>query len=504
MKKYTIGLFLMVFMLMPVVSFAQEGDVDPNPTSSTCLVITNSMRYRDRDIYKNNEVSTLQDFLQSEGYLNTEPTGYLGLMTVRAVKSFQKANNINPTGYVGPITVGKIKAITCGGNVPVSVDSVSVLQQKTDVAQSKTMESKVKILPVGTIISTPTNDTTPRIMYWWGKVNQHIDSSGAWNTDPDGVSGANLDKLSYCKKWFPDTVSVEDYKIETIGTWMDRGNVQEQSRKKAYYTTKMSTKCVQNEVIGTSKIKIISPNGGESWVRGENKIISWQENTTNVCKVGEVCTPTARYYTIKIFPYSASSTNCDASGVCSVSASLAMPITIARVTDTTGSSSISYTWKVGNVQEGNALNEGSYRVQVCRENTDNCDLSDSYFKIISSPNTSIAVLSPNGGETYVKGSTEKIKWTGDIVSNSMEYPTYDINLIPYVEPCSGDYCMLNPIHTPYSIAQKVVDVNYDWQVGDVISTGTAGQSISSGNYSIQVCRTGTDKCDQSDSFFTIK
>ena len=40
----------------------------------------------------------------------------------------------------------------------------------------------------------------PRIMYWDGKVNQHIDlNTGLWTTDPDGTSGSGIDKLTYCK-----------------------------------------------------------------------------------------------------------------------------------------------------------------------------------------------------------------------------------------------------------------------------------------------------------------
>ena len=97
-----------------------------------------------------------------------------------------------------------------------------------------------------------TNDTTPRIMYWYGKVNQHIDAQGNWQTDSDGVSGANLDKLTYCKKFFPNTTSVEDYKVETIGTWKDAGNTQDVNRLSAYTTPKMSTKCVQNMIISNT------------------------------------------------------------------------------------------------------------------------------------------------------------------------------------------------------------------------------------------------------------
>ena len=80
----------------------------------------------------------------------------------------------------------------------------------------------------------------PRIMYWDGKVNQHIDlNTGLWTTDPDGTSGSGIDKLTYCKKWYPNTVSVKFYKEETIRTWRGRGN-------RGYYeSTKPSYECVQ-------------------------------------------------------------------------------------------------------------------------------------------------------------------------------------------------------------------------------------------------------------------
>ena len=86
------------------------------------------------------------------------------------------------------------------------------------------------------------------IMYWGGKVNQHVDSiSGAWMTDSDGVSGADLDMLIYCQKWYPDTTSVVPGIEQTISTWQDRGNLNN------YTNTKISYQCVQstNIVPGT-------------------------------------------------------------------------------------------------------------------------------------------------------------------------------------------------------------------------------------------------------------
>jgi len=82
-------------------------------------------------------------------------------------------------------------------------------------------------------------DLTPRISYWLGKVNQHTEN-GIWKTDPDGVSGANLEKLTYCQKWYPDTVAVEEYKLETINNWKAAGNTG------SYTSTRLSYECVQS------------------------------------------------------------------------------------------------------------------------------------------------------------------------------------------------------------------------------------------------------------------
>lgn len=69
------------------------------------------------------------------------------------------------------------------------------------------------------------NDNHPRIMYWYGKVNQHWDTTGKnWMTDEDGASGADIDKIEYCRKYYPDTVFTAPYKPETISTWRDAGN----------------------------------------------------------------------------------------------------------------------------------------------------------------------------------------------------------------------------------------------------------------------------------------
>lgn len=96
------------------------------------------------------------------------------------------------------------------------------------------------------IISIPLDlDLTKRISYWWGKVNQHTED-GFWATDPDGVSGANLDKLTYCQKWYPNTIKIEDYGEEVITDFKAAGN------SGSYITKKPVYKCVQQETTSTS------------------------------------------------------------------------------------------------------------------------------------------------------------------------------------------------------------------------------------------------------------
>ena len=64
---------------------------------------------------------------------------------------------------------------------------------------------------------------TRRISYWSGKVNQR-NMDGKWLTDPDGRSGANVDMLSYCKKWWKDTTSVEKLPNRETISFSDAGN----------------------------------------------------------------------------------------------------------------------------------------------------------------------------------------------------------------------------------------------------------------------------------------
>lgn len=115
-----------------------------------------------------------------------------------------------------------------------------ILKENCGVASS-TAADKLNIDNQVKNIEAPSiNDRNiPRIMYWSGKVNQHWDlEKGVWLTDPDGVSGARVDKLVYCRKFYPTTDKVVEYKNEFTDTWRDSGNLN------SYEHAAISYRCV--------------------------------------------------------------------------------------------------------------------------------------------------------------------------------------------------------------------------------------------------------------------
>jgi hypothetical protein len=123
-----------------------------------------------------------------------------------------------------------------------------------------------------TPLIVPGTTPAPRIAFWPGKVNQHVDlTTGNWVTDPDGKSGGwpstmypndyGDRKLDYCKKWYPNTLSVASSSMETISNWQAAvpGN---------YTATVMTYQCLSGPKVNPS-ITLLSPNGGETFIDGQ-------------------------------------------------------------------------------------------------------------------------------------------------------------------------------------------------------------------------------------------
>lgn len=157
--KTSISISLLMFLfLAPFTSSAQSADVDTSKDAS-CAIIPVNLRYGLTDAKTNGAVSLLQDFLNSHGYLTTQPTGFFGSMTRTAVIAFQTANGIpaTPPGFVGPVTRAKIQAIDC--NTPISQANPVLQPSLASVQSSNNQVSKKAVItsiesagnPAGTI-----------------------------------------------------------------------------------------------------------------------------------------------------------------------------------------------------------------------------------------------------------------------------------------------------------------------------------------------------------------
>jgi peptidoglycan hydrolase-like protein with peptidoglycan-binding domain len=148
-------------------------------------------------------------------------------------------------------------------------------------------------------------------------------------------------------------------------------------------TTSLSVKV--GNTTETSSIKVLSPNGGESWNKGTTQTIKWKDNTPlPKCSSSSVapCLVAAPLYNIKLINYN----ECTANGGYTCTAWYSSDRIIAK--NVPGSSyswtipncSSAYDYEVECVANFDEIPAGSYKVQVCHGN-DICDLSDSKFYI---------------------------------------------------------------------------------------------------------------------------
>ncbi len=147
--------------------------------------------------------------------------------------------------------------------------------------------------------------------------------------------------------------------------------------------------------------------------------------------------------------------------------------------------------------------------------------STATVKVANSNVSPLNIISPNGGEVWTKGTTQNIRWNAPAYFRA----TYaDITLVPYYQQCTGQVCpmgaqtsgaqtsMMYPYHAPYPIAKNIsINQNsFSWKVGDYIPEvmtmiyPPVYPTVPDGQYTIQICETGTNNCDSSDRPFTIK
>lgn len=101
---------------------------------------------------KGQEVSELQEFLSDKGYLTSSPSGFFGLMTLKAVKDYQVSVSLPATGYVGYMTREKINTILneeVATSIEAEVKETGTTTVTTNVDVCPNIEGTQNIIPAG-------------------------------------------------------------------------------------------------------------------------------------------------------------------------------------------------------------------------------------------------------------------------------------------------------------------------------------------------------------------
>jgi hypothetical protein len=141
----------------------------------------------------------------------------------------------------------------------------------------------------------------------------------------------------------------------------------------------------------------------------------------------------------------------------------------------------SYKW---NIPSNQALGS-DYSIKITsKSNGSYTDTSDNTFAIIGPPPPAITVVSPNGGDTWSAGSTQKIQWSY----------TGNVGGFVKIELLKGG--AVNRTITSFASVGSGGNGTYNWRI-------SSNQALGS-DYRIRVTsRNNTDYTDTSDNDFSI-
>jgi hypothetical protein len=192
-----------------------------------------------------------------------------------------------------------------------------------------------------------------------------------------------------------------------------------------------------NFTIIENVITVTSPNGGETWLESVDQIITWSDNLTGNVEI--------QLFKAGVFNSSITgSTPSDGSHTWNI------PTAIVAGND--------YTVKILSVDDGNVF-----------------DVSDANFTIL---NNDLTVVTPNGGESWLTGTTQEITWTDDI-SGNVKIDLYK-----------------NEVFNSTIVSSTASDNSYDWNI--------PGGTITGSDYKVRI--TSVDDpvlFDVSNNSFTI-
>ena len=109
----TIPPFNLVSSQTSTSTLGTSSSTSLSKVGAVCTDITRTLVLFSADTKKNRDVSALQTYLRSIGLYTGKISGSYNLETEKAVKVFQKQNNITSSGMVMKQTRGAIKNKTC-------------------------------------------------------------------------------------------------------------------------------------------------------------------------------------------------------------------------------------------------------------------------------------------------------------------------------------------------------------------------------------------------------
>ncbi len=209
MKKILI-LFVLIFTLTFSSALASDN----------CLDLNSDLRQGYRDSVNIKNIYNLQAYLKSKGYLNSNPTGFFGPLTLKAVKNFQKDNAIRNTGLVGPLTREFIKKQTCINQNPVTE---TPLENQNTNTESTTTTNNTNVPTSETVTSNPTTAVVPdEVLISNNTPSIRVRTDGVINISSNSVVVRGIitqGARNGVERWFEITKNGNEYKkSETITT----------------------------------------------------------------------------------------------------------------------------------------------------------------------------------------------------------------------------------------------------------------------------------------------
>ncbi|MFA6586057.1 MAG: peptidoglycan-binding protein [Candidatus Paceibacterota bacterium] len=444
MKKYILGLFLFGFILVPSFSFADPVDPDLITTGSDCVDITHSLSYANRNKKSNDvqDVSALQDFLQTNGYLSTDPTGYFSKATRDAVKKFQAANGLTADGSVGPKTRKVIHDLTfCDGTTP--IDTFSILSPKAGESYGPASVVAIRVA---------TGELNKRVILRLYKGNQVA------QTITEGYSNSTDGIFSY--SWaIPSSLLIgTDYRIHA--QLPDNMLASGSSKLSGYFS-------ITTQTPTTPSITVLSPNGGETLQVGKTYNITWTSigvDKVYIWLAGKDATDVAELITEE------------------------SPASIGR-----------YSWAIP-TNNSDINRGGQFKIKVARKAADSSvvlyDSSDNYFTITSAttPSNQPTISKIEGPQTLNIGQmgtwkvnasaplgnlSYSVVWGDENLRTTTGLPTQSMQQVATFNHTYGVAGVFTPTFTVKS--ENMIRCNVAPCLGDNSGTDTSSLTVNVGN-----------------------